>query len=183
MAGTGPTDLQTLAVELLDASIEALDTIPNFAPGLEGAPERTFISPGRPALEGCDQLCVHADAVLDAQTTPGGLGAGIRNRMMKVNHVVFIITVDRCVIDNRTGMDITAPYRPEDLTATAEQTNADVWAIWNHLFNLWSAELLLSMCSELFFDGARALPEEGGRAGWTITLRARLDGYEEALST
>jgi hypothetical protein len=178
-----PTDLQTLAEALLDAAIEALDTIPNFAPGLEGAPERTFISPGRPALEGCDQLCVNADLILDAQTTPGGLGAGRRPWQGKINHVTLTITIDRCVVDNRTGVDITEPYRAEDLTETAQQTNADAWAIWNHLFNMASAGLLLTMCSELFFDGARALPEEGGRAGWTITLRARLDGYEETLST
>ena len=41
-----PTDLQLLCDEFLSAATAALDTIPGFAPELEGAPERTFTSAG-----------------------------------------------------------------------------------------------------------------------------------------
>lgn len=181
--GTGPGDLQALALELLSACIDALDTIPTFAPGLEGAPERTFISPGRPALEGCEQLCVHIESINDADTTPGGLSAGRRNVTGKKNHVRLVATIDRCVYDSRSGNDITEPMLALDLDQTSAQTNADAWAIWNHIFNLWTAGDLFTLCGEVFFEGMRALPEEGGRAGWTLTLRVSLDGYEESLSS
>jgi len=59
MAGAGPEDLQELCQEFLDACIEALDTVPVFAPGLGGAPERSYISPGQSADDCCpDQLTV-----------------------------------------------------------------------------------------------------------------------------
>lgn len=182
----GPADLQQLAQELLDVSVDALDTIPTLAPGLEGAPERTFISPGRPALEDCEQLAVHVDSVTDAPTNPnaGGLQSGTRNRMMKRNHVRAIITISRCVQDSRQGEDdLRFAYPADDLTATAAQTNADAWALWNHIFNLWGSGQFLTICTELFFEGLLALPESGGRAGWTLTLRMILDGYEETVST
>lgn len=180
----GPGDLQATAQELLDACIDALDSIPTFEPELEGAPARSFISPGQPALEGCDQLAVHVPLIQAADTSPGGLSAGRRNAAI-VWHTTFVVTIDRCVIDTR-GQSQTAmlePYRPEDLTNTARQTNADGWALWNHIYNAWQSGDLFTLCTEVFFDGIRALPEEGGRAGWTITLRVKLDGYEDAPSS
>lgn len=176
----GPLDLQTLCQELLDACIDGLNTIPLYDANLDGAPDRTFISPGRPALEGCDQLCVHVDSLLDADTS-GGLRAGTRNRDMKINWAVLVATVDRCVPDPRKSAEaiLRDPFPAWALTAVAAQTNADGWALWNHLFNAWRSGSLFTLCTECFFDGARALPEEGGRAGWTLTFRVRLDGYEE----
>ena len=50
MAGTGPSDLYDTCVLVLDAAVDALDTIPSLAPELLGAPERAFVSPGTPAL-------------------------------------------------------------------------------------------------------------------------------------
>lgn len=179
-----PTDLQAAAQELLDASIEALDTIPTFAPALEGAPARTFISPGQPALEGCDQLCVHVALITDMDTSPGGNAAG-RRVAAKKQIVSFVVTISRCVLDTRgQSADVmNEPYKEVDLTETAEQTNADAWALWNHLYGLWRSGDLFTLCSALFFDGLRALPEEGARAGWTLALRADLSGYEDVPSS
>jgi hypothetical protein len=179
-----PADLQAAAQELLDAAIDALDAIPDFEPELEGAPARTFISPGQPALEGCDQLAVHAALVTAADTAPGGLAAGRRDAAI-LWHVQLVITVDRCVLDTRgQGIDVmNQPYKAEDLTNTSAQTNADGWALLNGIYDAWRSGHLFTLCSELFFDGLRALPEEGGRAGWTLTLRLRLDGFETVPST
>jgi len=180
MAGTGPTDLYDVCALFLATSVEALNTIPDSSPGLEGAPERAFVSPGRPALEGCDQLTVHAQNVLDAQTGRGGLNDCKRNVQGKRNHVRLVVTIDRCVADSRQGQqNLTQPYLVDDLDAAAQQCNADVWAIWNHLFNAWRSGEFLTICEELCFEGATALPEEGGRAGWTLTFRVNLDGYGE----
>lgn len=179
MAGVGPADLHALALELLAADIAALDTIPISAPGLEGSPERAFVSPGRPAIDCCPQLTVHVESVNDAATSPGGLGAG-RRQAGKKNQVRLITTIVRCVIDNRGGQGITEMPLMADLEATAEQVNADAWALWNYLYCLWRSGDLLSLCSEMLFEGMRQMGEEGRCAGWTLTISASLDGYCDA---
>lgn len=179
MAGTGPEDLHALAVELLDASIESLDTIPTFAPALGGAPERSFVSPGIPVWDCCEQLTVHVTNVLDADTSPGGLASGRRNVHGKLNHVGFNITVTRCVPTfGATPMDELPLI--EDMQAAAEQINADGWALWNHLYNMWREGSLFDTCQEVFFDGITAVAPSGGCGGWLMAIRVQLDGYEES---
>lgn len=180
-----PLDLQLQAVEILNASIQALDTIPLSDPALEGAPDRAFVSPALPAIECCPggQLTVHvasvSDAPIESGLRMGKLAAGKRT------HVLFVVTIARCVLDERQGMlaGLDDPLNAADQQETADQTNTDIWALWNHLYNLWRSELLFTLCSEVFFEGAFPLPESGGCAGWTLALRTILDGYPEALST
>lgn len=76
MAGTGPADLYDQCVELLQASVDALDTIHSLVPGLLGAPERAFVSAGTPALDCCNQLTVSAAPIAEAPAEPLGMGAG-----------------------------------------------------------------------------------------------------------
>ena len=45
MAGTQPGDLQDLLLDLLGASVESLDTIPDFHAELQGSPERAYVTP------------------------------------------------------------------------------------------------------------------------------------------
>ncbi len=179
------TDLNALAGNLLDACIAALDTIPFADATLEGAPERAFVSSGQPVLDCCGgplsgQLTVHAAAVNDAQTTPGGLGAGKRPVQGKINHVLFLITIARCIpIATEDGN----PPPVVELEAAAAQTNADVWALSNYLFDTageWSVVVTDSspiMCGEVFFDGWRPLPPSNC-GGWVGAVRVRLDGYQ-----
>ena len=180
----GPGDLHELALELLNVCIESLDTIPDFEPDLSGAPERAFVSPGQPVLDCCDQLTVHVQQIGDADTTPGGLNAGQRARFGKINHVTMIVTSTRCITtggENRAGT-IEIPSA-EDLEADARQLDADAWALWNHAFNMTRAEEFRTLCSEVFFDGILAIQPSGGCAGWTVTIRVALDGYEETLGS
>lgn len=176
MPGSGPGDLQALCEELLQASIDALDTIPTFDATLEGAPERYFVSPGLPVLDCCPQLSVHAAGVTEADTTPGGLGAGRRASAARLNHVALVVTIARCIPGEPTPP-------ADDLEAAAEQINADGWALWNHIWNLIRADLLFSLCGEVFWDGLRPLSPSGLCAGWTLNLRVRLDGYSEVLGS
>ena len=180
MVGTGPENLHALAEEYLDACTAALDTIQDFAPGLGGAPERRFISPGLPAFDCCDQLSVHIQGVLDAQTLPGGLGAGRRHAYGgKVNLVLMVATLTRCV---PVITDKTWPT-PEEMEVAAEQINADGWALWNHLFNLALAGQLFQFCGEVHWDGLNSIVPQGGCGGWTLGVRVRLDGYQETIGT
>lgn len=168
MAGTSPEDLHVLAQGLLDASIEALNTIPTFAPELGGAPERSFVSPGQPAFDCCDQLSVHISAVNEqplGQSNTHKQGA-------RRNLVTLVVTITRC-----HDLDVIPPPIAV-LNATAEQMNADGWALWNHLWNLMRSGDLLTLCDEVFWDGLRALTPSGGCGGWVLILRGAYEGYE-----
>ena len=169
------TDLNTLCDAVLAAAIFALDTIPGFAPGLEGAPARTFISDGQPALAvGCDQLTVNASTLREGATDPLGLGAGIRHRIdTRINHVGMQVWAVRC-----RPQDL--PTDPTAMTAFAEQTNADAWALWNTMWNLCrsgSADPLVTICDEIFFDALTPLQPSGTAAGWLLSMRIELHGY------
>jgi hypothetical protein len=175
MAGSGPLDLQALCEEYLAACVEALDTVPTFAPGLGGSPERSFVSPGLPAFDCCDQLTVHSAAVSDSQTGPA-IGIGRTASAMKVPLVSLVASSTRCL-----PVGNSEPPAPLELQQSAEQLNADGWALVNHVYNLIRADLLFTLCGEVFWDGLRSINPQGGCGGWTLTLRVQQDGYEEAL--
>ena len=168
-----PVDLQDLLEAVLAASVAALDTIPGFAPGLEGAPARTFITDGQPALA-CPQLTVNAAPIREAATSPLGLGAGIRHRLsFRKNHVGIQVWIVRC-------RDTTTPPDPTLVQAVASQVNADAWALWNYLWNInraGSSDPIVSLCDEWFMDAATPLQPSGQMAGWTLSIRAELAGY------
>jgi hypothetical protein len=171
--GTSPTDLNTLLDAVLVAATAALDTIPGFAPGLEGAPARTFITDGQPAL-GCPQLTVNANPIREAATAPLGLGAGTRHRMdFRKNHVGVQVWITRC-----RPQDI--PQNTANMTAHAEQHNADAWALWNYMWNInrpGSTDPIVSLCNEWFMDSIAPLQPSGDLSGWVLTVRVELAGY------
>ena len=174
-----PTDLQALCSEVLLAAAEALDTIPGFAPELEGAPGRAYVSAGEPALDCCDQLTVNAARTVEALTEPLGLGIGDRHRYnFRRNQVGINVYITRC-LDVQALQSL--PPAPELLEALAEQTNADGWALWNHLWNLATEGELVSLCEQIFFDSLDPLRPSGGCSGWILRMRANLDGYQETL--
>jgi hypothetical protein len=168
------TDLNTLLQAVLTGAEAALDEIPGFAPGLSGAPERTFVSAGQPSLDCCDQLSVNAATIREGATEPGGLGAGTRHRQnFRINHVGAQVWITRCLDSNDPIPQISA------IEALAEQVNADGWALWNYLFR--SADLV-SVCDGLFMDALTPLQPSGGCSGWLLSMRLQLAGYENGAS-
>jgi hypothetical protein len=170
-----PTDLQDLCDAVLSAATAALDTIPGFAPGLEGAPERTFISDGQPTLNCCPgQLTVNANPIREAPTEPLGLAAGTRHRLNFRKNIVGIqVWIARC-------RPTAVPQVPEEMTAHSEQINADAWALWNYMWNInrpGSADPIVSLCDEWFMDSLTPLQPSGGCSGWLLSIRAELAGY------
>ncbi len=178
----GPGDLHAFAEGFLDFCVESLDTIPTFmdTAGLLGAPDRRFVSPGIPVWDCCEQLAVHVPLMNEADTTPGGLDAGRRTNRGYINSITFMATVTRCIPTMNNDGD---PPSPAALDASAEQINADGWALWNHLHNLKASAQLLTLCDEMFFDGILAAAPAGGCGGWTVTVRAAIGGYEELLGS
>ena len=107
--------------------------------------------------------------------------AGQRHRLARINHVTFLGRSTRCIptgTDSQLGAY--TPPTPEDLDVAGEQLHADAWALWNHLFEV---EREVAGCSEIFFDALTAVVPSGGCAGWTVTIRAQLDGYDESIGS
>lgn len=175
-----PTDLHTLCDAVLAAATAALDTIPGFAPGLEGAPARTFVTDGQPTLNCCPgQLTVNASSIREGATAPLGLGAGTRHRQgFRINHVGMQVWIARC-----RPTDV--PQMPADMTAHAAQHNADAWALWNYMWNVnraGSADPLVTLCNELFMDALTPLQPSGSCSGWTLSMRIELAGYGDGAT-
>ncbi len=172
MPGTGPEDLFALAQTFLRACEDGLDTIPTFAPGFVGAPERSYVAPGQPALDCCPQLTVDVRSVSEDPRSPSGPGSGQRARFgARKNQVLLVATVVRCYPTE-------VPPDQTEMEAVAEQVDADGWALWNHTWNLIRAGDLFTLCDDSRPE-LRQLTPSGGCAGWTYSMLVELEGYEE----
>lgn len=165
-------DLFTAANEYLVACHEALATTQ------EGAPTRYFISPGPPAWDCPDQLTVHVGGPSVADTLPQGvLDPGHRATVTgQVNLVVLTATILRCAptVDDDGNFPT-----PQQLDAASTVLLDDLWAIWNYVRSAKTNDALFPPRErELIQDPAIALAPQGGIAGWQITVRVQLGGYQ-----
>jgi len=175
-----PLDLTSACEELLLAAVESLDTLPTFDPDLLGAPDRRFVAFGPPVLDCCDQLTVFVPQILDAPFAgQSGLGAG-RKVAAKINHVYLVVTISRCYPQTDAKGN---PPPVADIEAASDQLNADGWALWNHLYCLWTSGDLFTFCDEVFWDSLRPLGPQGGCAGWNLGIHMSLDGYCDVPSS
>lgn len=173
--GVDPDDLFDLADIFLAACVEALDTIPVFLPGLDGAPIRNFVSPGRPAADCCPQLTVHTVGITEDQL--GALIPGRSAMTTRMNQVTLAMTLFRCAPTDKITPTIS------EITSASTQINADAWALWNHLFNMIEAGTLFSKCSEVKWGSLTALEPQGQCVGWYWPVDVALDGYQETPSS
>lgn len=177
---SGPTALQDAAKEYLAAVQAALATTDN--PPLD----RAYVSPGVPPWD-CSQVAVYVGSAVEADTAPlmpplqpahrvGG------HRML--NMVTLTAVVIRCCVPTPTGEgpNLLFPAAAE-MQAVSDQTNADLWAIWNHLAQMKRAGTLFPpVRREFIFDPAVPTATSGGCAGWQVQVRVELDGYKSAQS-
>lgn len=176
MAGVGPTDLDELAQDCLDACINALDTIPSFDASLAGSPARAFVAPGPVALDCCDQLAVNVGPILEGDAAPGFPAASIA----RINRVQLVVTASRCVpVPGANGN----PPPVSEQEAAAKQINADKWALWNHLYNMINDGLLFDQCCDVIWGALAPLNPSGGCGGSRLSITVCFDGYQEVLGT
>lgn len=175
----GPGDLFAAAHELLLASAEALDTVPDLlGTAFDGAPERQYVSPGNVTHDCCEQLAVWVNPIGEGARSPG-----VDAPIAQVIRPTLRIHATRCV---PTGTIVAKRYVPPDasaISAASEQILADGWALWNHIFNLINADLLFQRCLDLVQWRMLALQPMGGCAGWEMQFTVGLEGYREDLST
>jgi len=184
----GPLDAHYLALAFLDDVAASLDSIPDYDPTLEGAPERQFVSPGISVddfvgRDCCSQIAVWITPLTEAGTSPGGLDDGKRaSRFAWINQVSLTARVTRCFPTSSVSTaGIYTPPTADELTEAAKQHDADAWALWNYLHSAVHKEHLLEHCDEVFFDNITAIVPSGGCGGWVVSVRAALGGYEATI--
>lgn len=139
---------------------------------------RSFVAPSLPALDCCPQLTVHVQAIDMDNTSPGSPPTVLGNRVKlhSVNLVTFVITMVRCSPQPLTGVALPSIT---DLETAAQQTSQDGWAIWQAVKTAVRAGTLWEgNCLAIYVDPAVPVPDNGGCAGWTITVRGAVQGYE-----
>ena len=158
-------DLHALDQDFLAACVEALDTVPTLAPGLGGAPARSFVDFGPPVFdfatqaettEDCDELTVHVSTLFGGAQVPKAGGE-------RINLVPFIATIAHCcapTMDNQ-GRSFPSTVKQD----FAAQIHADKWALWNYIFNKIAAGLLFDKCGQIQWGGIVPLNPSGGCAG------------------
>jgi hypothetical protein len=175
----GPGDLFDTATDLLLASAEALDTIPDaLGTGFLGAPDRQFVSPGDPVHDCCEQLAVWVNPIGAGARSPQTLAPDFQ-----IARPTFRVHATRCTPTGRLEGKRYIPPDPALLSASAEQHLADGWALWNHIFNLVNAELLFQKCGDMVQWTAQVITPMGGCFGWELSFGVLVDGYREVLTT
>lgn len=184
-----------LCQTILDYAIEALDTLPLIDPPidglvLDGAPTRSFVSPGLPATECCadgrplrgstyvkGQLAVWVESQSEMATSPLSppgaqtIRPGVTGR---VNLPLIVVQILRCV---PVGT-VSKPPSPDALTLAAAQNQADGFVLWE---GLWHAQhqfqAFASLCDGMNVQQAQVIPAEGGCAGWMIPIQPVVQGF------
>jgi hypothetical protein len=175
---SGVSALQETAKEYLAAVQAALATTAN--PILD----RAFVSPGVPSWD-CGQIAVYVGTAVEADTAPlmpplQPMRRVDQGRML--NLVTFTAVVIRCCVPVPTGEGPNLLFpSAAAMQEVSDQTNADLWAIWNHLAQMKRAGLLFPPeRREFTFDPAVPTAIAGGCAGWQIQVRVELGGYKGA---
>jgi hypothetical protein len=142
-----------------------------------GAPGRAFVSPGEPALDCCGQCSVWNQTLSDVALAGG---SGALSPAKKINRgtqptILLLIQTTRCQIGLGKLGEGELP-KPEDLSATAQMTNQDVWALRCHLMSELRHGVLAQICSGAEYLGSQALVPQGGCVGWTTTFRYPIEG-------
>lgn len=173
---SGPSDLQDVAKEYLAACQAALATTDN------DELVRAYVSPGVPPWD-CSQIAVYVGSAIEADTAPlmpplqpaHRVGDG---RML--NMVTLTAVVIRCCVPVPTGEGPNILYPgAAEMQAVSDMTNADLWAIWNHLGQMKRAGTLFPpVRREFIFDPAVPVGTSGGCAGWQVQARVELGGYK-----
>ncbi len=171
MAGVGSGDLHDALVEFHNAVYAALaDTV-------GGQPSCVYISEGPPSWDTCPCLTTWVGTPSTAGTFPLTPVLAPLARVGRYG-AVFLVTMTALILRCAPTMTEEAelPSPAEHLLA-AEETNSDLWAVWNHLASEKRTGALFPP-NEREFELSDALAVSGGGcAGWQIPIRVQIDGF------
>lgn len=164
------TEYAQQLLDVCEAALAATDA---------GVPSRVYLAVPGPPFD-CDQLTVETKGLGDAAfATTSTLGGG-RRITAALNLVGFTVKIVRCVptLDENGN-----PPDEVESSIAADMLNKDLWSIWTRIrTEQREGTLFNGECGHLFYDGAFAIEEEGGVAGYQIEFRADIDGFINAGS-
>lgn len=171
-------DLFAAAQELLAAADASL------ADSIAGQIDYKAIWPGVPAFDCAPALHVSLGAVAVADTLPGTPSLAPMQRIVttgEVNIQVMAVTILRCVaVMGQQGENVVLPPAV-NITADAQETYGDLWAVWNGLKNRHRAGTLFQDPSgrrEFSLDPAIPVRTAGGVGGSIVNVRFQIPGYK-----
>jgi hypothetical protein len=180
-----PSTIDTLgdyAVELLqvcEAAIAKTDA---------GPIDRAFISPGNPALDCPEQLTVNLSSIAYDTTQPTipppAPGHRSAKRFGSLILATYKITAVRCIpVGRGPNVNLYQPPTPAEQQAAALSIVQAAWSCWNDITNAVAAGTIFGgPCKAVYLDALAPLEPSGGSAGWTLQVRAAIDGYPEVGS-
>lgn len=153
---------------------------------LTSPPTVQYVSAGKPAADGCDQLVVWVDALKlvrprAVSARGGGAFAEERNSLFPQGSLPaadFQIQLIRCGAPGVQGE--MSPVNPSaaDLDAFATSQITDGWALYRGLLASWQAGTLFSSLEHtpaaVVIGQGTPYGTEGGVAGWTIPVTCGL---------
>lgn len=177
---SGATLVYDALEEYLRVCLESLDSIPSYDNSLEGRPGCSYVAPGPPPYDVYPCLIVYTSGPAVGDTFPLQPALSPSHRATthgQVNLVTMTASILRCGWIPGDGEE--QEIDPVAVSASARQTSADLWAIWNGIKAAKrNGNLFAPRERELFMDPAVAIAQQGGAVGWQITVRTQLDGFD-----
>ena len=168
-----PGDLFSLATEVLDVAVAALDQLPALAP------TRRYVGHGLPALD-CEQLVVSTYAVPEMNTAPqaAALDRQFRSRFGSLTAPLLVISVVRCYpVVTLNSKQVAIFPAPAAIEAASALIYDDGWQLWNGVMSAKRDGAFDGLCSGLARQPMMPIQPSGGYAGWTLPLEIQLDGF------
>jgi hypothetical protein len=161
-------DLFEIAAELLVQSREALDP---------GAPERRFVSVGRPFVDCPEQLAVGIIAPGAREERTGAFASpmAIEAACLSVAVVDFVVVLSRCAPAPKSDG---GPPSSAQINAWAQGLYAQGWTLWNGLRNRRLSDVLYPAREDhrtAVVGPLVPLNPEGGAGGWEIVVSVEID--------
>lgn len=177
---SGPTSVSAMfdLADLFKQAIEAAMTSTTA-----GAPQRAYVYPDASPefYTECSQAVVCIPALTEEQTSPVAPVAvtGRRFHFGRMNLVTLNGYAIRCVAVSEGNQQQFRPLSDATLNTQSRIMYEDGWALWETMTELLKPpeSIMGGICSDVHFDLGRPVRPLGGLAGWSMTLRAWLQGY------
>ena len=169
---SGPADLGGICDELLALAVAAVATTSSPPDDL-----RSFVALGDPPFDCCPQLTVHWRQGVKDTASPTQAPLDRFHRLVggSVNLVDLVVTMLRCQpqIEGNKLPD------PADLTAAANLSSEDGWAIWNEVQAAFRAGTLFAgfPCRPAYISPLIPVTPQGGCGGVAFNMGVELGGY------
>ena len=138
-----------------------------------GIPDLSYVYPVRPPMD-CAALIVFMDTIAEETTSPLSppVATGRRTVYGRINLIYLTVWVLRCAprVNDNGSIDLS------EIAAVTQVVQQDGWAIWNGVYDAIRDGRFKDECSDVHFQSARAIREQGGCMGWEFTIRCELDG-------